>query len=167
MNDINETTTNNLSIDNNESDSYSDGVPEAQPDHSIVIEDSDGEFDNPNPNAADAGEMPSLVAFDRNKAQALERSLTRNFLREQVEEKSKKWINSMQEIKEITTSSAKKLKEKEAKLIWEEWQSMQTALNTQKFIFPDDVPFLTPREFQDFKQDTIKKIVKNNNLIPK
>ena len=73
----------------------------------------------------------------------------------------------MQEIKEITTSSAKKLKEKEAKLIWEEWQSMQTALNTQKFIFPDDVPFLTPREFHDFKQNTIKKIVKSSKSIPK
>ena len=73
----------------------------------------------------------------------------------------------MQELKLITTPSAKKLKEKEAKIIWDDWQSMTYALKNMKFIFPDDVPYLTPREFHDFKQKTIEKIVKNINQIPK
>ena len=169
---MNENTTNAMSNDINESDSYSDGVPVAQPTHIETIEDSDGEFENRNPNpnaanAADAGDMPLPDTFDFNKAQALERSVTRSFLREQVEEGSKKWVKIMQELKGITTPSAKKSKEKEAKIIWDDWQSMTYALKNMKFIFPDDVPYLTPREFHDFKQKTIEKIVKNINQIPK
>ena len=76
MNETTENTTNAMSNDINESDSYSDGVPEAQPTHIETIEDSDGEFENRNPNpnaanAADAGDMPLPDTFDFNKAQAL------------------------------------------------------------------------------------------------
>jgi hypothetical protein len=66
----------------------------AQPTHIETIEDSDGDFENRNPNpnaanAADAGDMPSQDALNFSKAQAYERSVTRTFLREQVKKDPK------------------------------------------------------------------------------